>query len=267
MTAAGARTVLVTGAGSGIGAAVAERAAREGWRVVVTGRREAPLQAVAGRTGARAVVCDVRDPDAVAALVADVVAVEGRLDCVVANAGVMAVGSVLDTTPEAWDDVLATNLTSVFHLVRTALPHLVDARGSLVAVSSIAALRVPSESAAYAVSKAGLVVLAQTVARDFAARGVRANVVCPGWVRTEMADEEMAGFGGPLGLSRDEAYAEVTRLVPQQRPAEAAEVAAAVTWLAGEDASYVNGACLTVDGGTALVDPGTVPFDHVVRTR
>ncbi|MGY1813351.1 SDR family NAD(P)-dependent oxidoreductase [Blastococcus sp. SYSU D00820] len=263
----GIRTMLVTGAGTGVGAAVAERAAREGWQVVVTGRREAPLQAVAARTGARPAVCDVRDPERVAALVADVVAVEGRLDCVVANAGVMATGSVLDTDPRAWDDVLDTNLTSVFHLLRAALPHLLEVGGSVVAVSSIAALRAPGESAAYAVSKAGLVMLAQTVARDFAARGVRANVVCPGWVRTEMADEEMAEFGGPLGLSRDEAYAEVTRLVPQQRPAEAAEVAAAVTWLAGPDASYVNGACLTVDGGTVLVDPGTVPFDFAVRAR
>ena len=263
----GMRTMLVTGAGTGVGAAVAERATSTGWRVVGTGRREAPLQAVAARTGARPVVCDVRDPERVAALVADVLAVEGRLDCVVANAGVMAVGSVLETDPQAWDDVLATNLTSVFHLVRAALPHLLDVGGSLVAVSSIAALRAPSESAAYAVSKAGLVMLAQTVARDFAGRGVRANVVCPGWVRTEMADEEMAEFGGPLGLSREEAYAEVTRLVPQRRPAEAAEVAAAVTWLAGEDASYVNGACLTVDGGTVLVDPGTVPFDFAVRPR
>ena len=263
----GARTMLVTGAGTGVGAAVAERAARAGWRVVVTGRRAAPLQAVAERTGARPVVCDVRDVEQVRALVDDVVGAEGGLDCVVANAGVMATGSVLDTDPEAWDDVLNTNLTSVFHLVRAALPHLLEVGGSLVAVSSIAALRAPSESAAYAVSKAGLVMLTQTVARDFAARGVRANVVCPGWVRTEMADEEMAEFGGPIGLSRDEAYAEVTRLVPQQRPAEAAEVAAAVTWLAGADASYVNGACLTVDGGTVLVDPGTVPFDFAVRPR
>ena len=263
----GPRTMVVTGAGTGVGAAVAERAAREGWRVVVTGRREAPLRAVAERTGARPVVCDVRDVDRVGALVADVVATEGRLDCVVANAGVMATGSVLDTDPAAWDDVLDTNLTSVFHLVRAALPHLLEVGGSLVAVSSIAALRVPSESAAYAVSKAGLVMLAQTVARDFAARGVRANVVCPGWVRTEMADEEMAGFGSPLGLSREEAYAEVTRLVPQGRAAEPAEVASAVLWLAGEDASYVNGACLAVDGGTVLVDPGTVPFDFAVRSR
>lgn len=109
--------------------------------------------------------------------------------------------------------------------------------------------------------------LVQTIARDFGGAGVRANVVCPGWVRTEMADAEMADFGAPLGLDRDGAYAEVTRLVPQQRPAEASEVAAAVTWLAGSDASYVNGACLVVDGGTVLVDPGTVGLDFSVVPR
>jgi meso-butanediol dehydrogenase / (S,S)-butanediol dehydrogenase / diacetyl reductase len=96
---------------------------------------------------------------------------------------------------------------------------------------------------------------------------VRANVVCPGWVRTEMADAEMAEFGAPLGLARDAAYAEVTRLVPQGRPAEPGEVAGAVIWLAGPDASYVNGACLVVDGGTVLVDPGTVPLDFAVTPR
>ena len=120
-------------------------------------------------------------------------------------------------------------------------------------MSSIAALRAPSAATAYAVSKAGLVMLVQSIARDFGGQGVRANVVCPGWVRTEMADAEMAEFGAPHGLDEDAAYAEVTRLVPQQRPAEAAEIASAVTWLAGPDASYVNGACLVVDGGT---DPG-----------
>lgn len=262
-----ARVMLVTGAGSGIGAAVAERAGAAGWQAVICGRRAALLDRVAARTGARPVVADVTDPEAVAGLVETTVAEFGRLDCVVANAGVMTPGTVLEVDPAAWDQALRTNLTSVYLLARAALPYLLAARGSLVAVSSIAALRASSSASAYAVSKAGLVMLAQTVARDFGPAGVRANVVCPGWVRTEMADEEMAEFGGPLGLDRDAAYAEVTRLVPQGRPAEPAEVAAAVTWLAGPDASYVNGACLVVDGGTVLVDPGTVALDFAVTPR
>lgn len=259
--------LLVTGGGTGIGAAVAARAAAEGWQVVICGRRPGPLAQVAQRTGARPVTADVTDPAAVSALVDGVVAEAGRLDCVVANAGVMTSGTVLDLAPADWELALRTNLTSVYLLARAALPHLLAARGSLVAVSSIAALRASSSAAAYAVSKAGLVMLTQTVARDFGAAGVRANVVCPGWVRTEMADEEMAEFGTPLGLGTEAAYREVTRLVPQGRPAEPAEVAAAVTWLAGPDASYVNGACLVVDGGTVLVDPGTVGLDFSLTPR
>jgi meso-butanediol dehydrogenase / (S,S)-butanediol dehydrogenase / diacetyl reductase len=281
------RAMIVTGAGSGIGAAVAERAAADGWRVTICGRRPGPLAGVAARTGARPVTADVTDPADVQALVEGTVAADGRLDCVVANAGVMRSGSVLDLDPADWELTLRTNLTSAYLLARAALPHLLAGAGlegeegwpaarggrpaapggSLVAVSSIAALRASSAAAAYAVSKAGLVMLMQSLAADFGPAGLRANVVCPGWVRTEMADQEMTEFGAPLGLDRDTAYREVTRLVPQRRPAEPAEIAAAVTWLAGPDASYVNGACLVVDGGTVLVDPGTVGLDFSISDR
>lgn len=263
------RTMLVTGAGTGIGAAVAVRAAADGWRVTLAGRRRDRLDEVADRCGDRAdvAVADVTDARAVAELVEGTVARHGGLDCVVTNAGVMTAGTVLDTEPADWDRTIATNLSAAFHLSRAALPYLLAGGGNLVAVASIAALRAPSGAVAYAVSKAGLVMLAQSVARDFGAQGVRANVVCPGWVRTEMADEEMAAFGTPYGLDRDASYDEVTRLVPQGRPAEPDEVAAAVLWLAGPQASYVNGACLVVDGGTVLVDPGTVGFDFTVQPR
>lgn len=297
------RAMIVTGAGSGIGAAVAERATADGWQVTICGRRPGPLDAVAARTGARPVVADVTDPAAVQALVDGTVAEHGRLDCVVANAGVMVSGSVADLDPADWELTLRTNLTAPYLLARAALPHLLAGRGSgagagggsgagagagsageegppaapgsrpaapggsLVAVASIAALRASSSAAAYAVSKAGLVMLTQSLAADFGPAGLRANVVCPGWVRTEMADQEMTEFGAPHGLDRDTAYREVTRLVPQRRPAEPAEIAAAITWLAGPDASYVNGACLVVDGGTVLVDPGTVGLDFSVTPR
>jgi meso-butanediol dehydrogenase/(S,S)-butanediol dehydrogenase/diacetyl reductase len=260
------RVLLVTGGGSGIGAAVARAALAEGARVVICGRRKEALDRVAG-AGADARVADVTSAEAVAALVDGVVEAYGRLDGVVANAGVMRPGAVLDLSPQDWDASLRTNLTSVFLLAKAALPHLIEARGALVAVSSIAALRASTGAAAYATSKAGLTMLTQTIAADYGARGVRANVVCPGWVRTEMADEEMREFGEPLGLTRDEAYDEVTRLVPQGRPGVPEEAAAAILWLLGPQASYVNGAVLTVDGGTTLLDPGTLPYDYEIRPR
>jgi len=259
--------LLVTGAGSGIGAATADVAAQRGWQVVVCGRRREPLEAVAARTGAVVRVVDVTAEGAVEELVGSVVAQLGRLDSVVANAGVMAVGSVVDTDPAEWDAVLRTNLTSVYLLARAAVPHLVAARGTFVGVSSIAALRSSSGAAAYSVSKAGLISLVQGIARDFGPEGLRANVICPGWVRTEMADGEMAEFGEPFGLDVEQAYAAATELVPQRRAADPAEVARAVEWLAGAESSYVNGAVLVVDGGTILVDAGTVAFDHELRPR
>ncbi len=116
--------MLITGAGSGIGAAVAERAAADGWQVTICGRRGHSLAAVAARTGARPVVADVTDPAAVQALVDGTVADQGRLDCVVANAGVMRSGSVADLDPADWELTLRTNLTAPYLLARAALPHL-----------------------------------------------------------------------------------------------------------------------------------------------
>ncbi|WP_067461151.1 SDR family NAD(P)-dependent oxidoreductase [Actinomadura macra] len=260
------RVLIVTGGGSGIGAAVARGAAKDD-HVVICGRRKDALDRVAAESGAEPRVCDVASPGAVAELVEGVVATHGRLDGLVANAGVLRGGAVLDVSPEDWQATVDTNLTSVFLLARAALPHLIEARGALVTVSSVAALRVPTGVAAYATSKAGLTMLTQTIAADYGPRGVRANVVCPGWIRTEMSDAEMDGFGGPHGLGREEAYEEVTRLVPQRRPGTAEEAAAAVLWLLGPEASYVNGAVLSVDGGTALPDPGTVPFEFQIKPR
>jgi hypothetical protein len=114
----------------------------------------------------------------------------------------------------------------------------------------------------YAVTKAGLTMMAQSLAVDHAHEGLRANVVCPGWTVTEMADEEMAAFGASRGgLGAGDAYSLVTSLVPQRRAARAEEVAAVVVWLLSDAASYVNGAVIPVDGSASAVDIGTLPFD------
>lgn len=258
---------LVAGASSGIGAAVAAQAAASGARVAVCGRRGGALRKVADECGATAYVADVTDGAQVEELVAAVVRDHGRLDGVVANAGVMRPGGVLDLTDEDWDATLRTNLTSVFLLARAALPHLIDSKGAFVTVGSIAGLRASGGMSAYAASKAGAAMLTATLAAEFGPRGVRANTVCPGWTRTEMADQEMREFGEPLGLGVAESYAEVTALVPQRRPAEPHEIADAVLWLLGPHSSYVNGTTLTVDGGTTIVDPGAVPFDFRLSER
>ena len=261
------RVVVITGGGTGIGAAVARQAAASGWQVVITGRRAEVLASVAAETGALAIAADMADEDQVNSAVAQVIEQFGRIDGVVANAGIMRVGDVVSTSVDDWNETLNVNLNGPFLVARATLPHLLESRGAFVAVSSIASLRVTPGSAAYSVSKAGLTMLTMTLARDFARQGVRANVVSPGWVRTEMADGEMVEFGGAYGLSVDEAYAEVTALVPAGRAADPSEVANAVLWLLGPESSYVNGATLVVDGGTILGDPGTVPFEVHLEPR
>src|SRR5258707_8213809 len=119
----------------------------------------------------------------------------------------------------------------------------------------------------YAATKAALTMLTQSLAVDHAHQGLRANVVCPGWTVTEMADSEMAAFGAPRGLGVRQAYALVTSLVPARRPASAAEVAAVVAWLLSDAASYVNGAVIPVDGAAVAVDVGAPPFDPPVGGR
>lgn len=265
----------MTGAGSGIGEATARLLGEGGHRVVVSGRRDEPLRRLEKEIGALAYPSDAGDPAAVEDLVRAALDAYGRLDGLVINAGIGRGGTAGNLSPEDWDMVMRTNLTGPMLLLRAAIPHLVRARGAVVAVASVSALRNGTGNVPYATSKAALLQLCRSVAVDYGRQGVRANVVCPSWIRTEMADRRMARFAQEAGLGDaglgdggvEAAYEEATRLLPMGRPGEPREVAEAISWLISPAASFVNGAVLTVDGGATALDPGTVAFDFHVAPR
>jgi NAD(P)-dependent dehydrogenase (short-subunit alcohol dehydrogenase family) len=251
---------LVTGGGTGIGAAIARRLRSDGFEVCVAARRREPIEELAAEIGGQAVVADIGTEGGAAGAVDAALELRGRLDTVICNAGTGAGGTVAEQSLERWEAVFQTNVTGAFLVCRAGLRHLEATQGAVVTVASLAALRAAPASAAYCASKAALVMLTQCIALDHGPSGVRANCICPGWIRTPRADAEMDDLADLRGTDREGAYGLVGAAAPLRRVGLAEEVAAAAAWLAGPDSSYVSGAVLTVDGGTAVVDPGTFAY-------
>ena len=249
------RVAIVSGGGTGIGAATARLFAREGAKVVLTGRRPEPLKAVADEVGGRAVAGDTADPEHVAEAVTVAREAFGGLDVVVANAGVGFGGAAADVDDERWGRTFDVNVTGAFRLVRAALPSLIErGKGSIVLVSSVSAMVSGTDGAAYQASKAAMLGLARSLAVDYGPKGIRANAILPGWVVTPMGDGAMEGLIGDAATSIDEAYLIVTRHTPLRRPATADEIASCCLFLSSDDSSYVTGTTLVADGGGLAVD-------------
>jgi NAD(P)-dependent dehydrogenase (short-subunit alcohol dehydrogenase family) len=258
------KVALVTGAGTGIGAAIAKRFVEEGAKVCITGRRLDKLQeGLKGLPAGSGAACtgNVTDPGDVDRMVSTVIDWGGRLDILVNNAGVTTWGAVANVDLATWRETIDTNLTGPFLTMRASIPHMIrGGGGSIINISSLAGLRCPPEFAAYSSSKAGLIMLSQQAALDYAQVGIRSNVICPGWVRTPMSEEDMDKLAEMLGTDREGAFARAVKGVPQNRVADASEVAGVCAFLASNDASYMTGAVLVVDGGAAIVEAAMAVF-------
>lgn len=226
----------MTGGNRGIGKAIAEAFVAAGDQVAITYRSGEPPQGVLG------VKCDVTDPEAVDAAFAEVEAAHGPVEILVANAGITKDTLVLRMSEDDWSDVIDTNLTGSFRVAKRAAKGMLRLRrGRIIFISSVVGLLGSAGQVNYAASKAGLVGMARSLARELGSRSITANVVAPGFVETEMTD-----------VLPDEKKAEYRAQIPLQRYATTAEVASVVEWLASDGAAYVTGAVIPVDGGLGM---------------
>lgn len=231
-----ARSVLVTGGNRGIGLAVAHAFLALGDQVAVTHRGSDVPDGLLG------IRCDVTDPVAIEAAYDEAEAAHGPVEVLVANAGITRDGLLLRMSDDDWQSVIDTNLTGTFRLVRRASKGMLRLRrGRMVLISSVVGLTGSAGQVNYAASKAGLVGLARSVARELGSRSITANVVAPGFVDTDMT--------AALGDARRD---EILGQIPLRRYATPDEIAGVVTWLASDAAAYVTGAVIPVDGGLGM---------------
>lgn len=240
------KVALVTGASSGIGAAIAIEFADTGWSVLAAGRDEARLAEVADTSeNITTWEGELETSEDCEELVAETIDEFGRLDCLVNSAGILIRGDAAETSDDSWRDTMSINLDIPFYLSRAALPHLLGVAGSIVNLASHWGLEAGEEHVAYCTSKGGLIMLTRAMAKDHAADGLRVNAVCPGGVDTPM----LAAVAEELDRDVDEFLAEVADATPNGRIAEPGEVASLVLFLASDASRHITGTAIPIDGG------------------
>jgi 3-oxoacyl-[acyl-carrier protein] reductase len=231
-----ARTVLITGGNRGIGFSIAEKFIELGHRVAVTARSGE------GPEGSLTVIADVTDGDSLSTAIASVEEKLGPIEVIVANAGITKDTLLMRMSDEDFESVIDTNLTGSFRLVKRGITSMIKQRfGRVIFISSVVGLLGSAGQVNYASSKSALVGFARSLTRELASRGITANVVAPGFIETDMTASLPA-----------EQQAEYKRTIPAGRFATPSEVASVVAWLASDDAAYISGAVIPVDGGLGM---------------
>jgi 3-oxoacyl-[acyl-carrier protein] reductase len=241
------RTALVTGATGGIGGAIARVFHKQGATVAVSGRQTEKLEKLAGELGARVHVlpCDLADKVAVAGLVDAATAKLGRLDILVNNAGLTKDNLFMVMKDEQWDEVIAVNLTATFMLMRAAARAMMRAKtgyGRIVNISSVSGVMGNPGQGNYAASKAGVIGMSKSLAREVASRGITVNCIAPGFISTAMTD-----------VLNEKQVNAIKEAIPAQKFGTPADVAAACVYLASSEAGYVTGQTLHVNGGLVMI--------------
>jgi NAD(P)-dependent dehydrogenase (short-subunit alcohol dehydrogenase family) len=243
---------LITGGGTGIGAAAARMLANEGARLSLLGRRIEPLQAIAAETGGTAIACDITDRAAMETSFASAREANGPFDYVILNAGIGDSAPFLRTPREAWDRIVATNLTALFDGAQLALPDLLDGEDKrLIVVASVAGLKGGAYAAPYVASKHGAVGFVRSLALEFAKTNLTVNAVCPSFVDTPMVDESAERISRVTKRDVDQSREALAALNASGRLVTAEEVAHSILNLCHPLSRSINGACVTIDGGTS----------------
>jgi NAD(P)-dependent dehydrogenase (short-subunit alcohol dehydrogenase family) len=262
------KVALITGAGSGIGAAIAERFVADGAKICITGRRQEKLDDVIHSLPVgTAVSCagDVTRLEDVQHMVETALGIAGKLDVLVNNAAIDPGGTtVVDIDPELWHSVLETNLTGPMYLMKASIPHMIKGGGgSIINISSLGGLRCLPGMPAYCASKAGLIMLTQQVALDFGPFKIRCNAVCPGGTRTRMLENSLTPLAETLETDLDGVFQCISSMVPLRRTASPGEISGICSYLASDDSTFMTGSVLLVDGGAAIVDVSGAALTNV----
>ena len=246
------RHALITGGGTGIGAAAAAHLNAAGAKLSLLGRRLEPLQAVAESFGCTAIQCDVTDSARIAAAFDEARAANGPIDLLVVNAGIAESVPFHKMTREGWDRIIGTNLTAAFECSRAAIGDLLKSdNGRLVFVASVASLRGVPYAAHYAASKHGLLGLSRSLAAEYAKTNLTVNSVCPGYVDTPMTDQSVARVSQITGRSDADARSAITNMNASGRLVDPEAIGNVIAMLCLPLSRDINGAAITLDGGTS----------------